>query len=291
MTKPLLRPADTRACVEEHRFAAGDAMLTGRLHRPGTRPRAGVVLHGATGVPQSFYQPFAAWLAAEEGLAVLTYDYRDFGASATGHPRRSAATFSDWAYRDQPAAQAALERLVPETPLWVIGHSLGGMALSFQPEAGRIARVVTVASGLIRLGDHPWPYRALAASFWHGHGAAVTALAGYLPARLSGFKRDLPAGVYWQWRRWCNDPRSLLSDPEDRRPAPDWDAVRAPVKLVAVADDPMVPPPAVWRLMGYYPNAVKRQLTLRPADYGLRRIGHLGAFAPAAAAVWPALIA
>ena len=60
--------------------------------------------------------------------------------------------------------------------------------------------------------------------------------------------------------------------------------------LIAIADDVMVPPPAVWRLMGVYPQAEKRQLVLRPADFGLDRIGHLGPFHKRNAVVWPALV-
>jgi predicted alpha/beta hydrolase len=58
-----------------------------------------------------------------------------------------------------------------------------------------------------------------------------------------------------------------------------------------VADDDVVPPAAVWRIMALYPQAIKRQLVLRPADHGLQKIGHIGAFARANQVVWPTLIA
>ena len=95
--------ADIR--VEDVRFAAGDAALAGRLYHPAGPARAAVVLNGATGVPQGYYRHFARWLAAERQMACLTYDYRDFGASARMHPRRSQATMADWALADQPAAR------------------------------------------------------------------------------------------------------------------------------------------------------------------------------------------
>src|SRR5690606_31652382 len=135
--------------VEDIRFPAGDATLTGRLFLPGGRPEAAVVLHGATAVPQKFYRGFAEWMAGE-GFAVLTYDYRDFGASAAGPLRASRATMAVWGLEDQPAAQRALEARVPGVPVWAIGHSFGGVMLPFQPEAARLARVIAVASGLVR---------------------------------------------------------------------------------------------------------------------------------------------
>lgn len=68
-------------------------------------------------------------------------------------------------------------------------------------------------------------------------------------------------------------------------------SVTAPMRVVAVADDAMVPPRAVWRQMALVPEAVKTQKVLRPGDYGLERIGHLGAFARQNSVVWPGIIA
>jgi hypothetical protein len=42
--------------------------------------------------------------------------------------------------------------------------------------------------------------------------------------------------------------------------------------------------------MALHPEAEKRQLVLRPGDFGLPRIGHLAAFHRSNAVVWPALV-
>ncbi len=270
-------------------IAAPGAQLVGTVFRPAGVPKAAIVIHGAVGVRAGFYRGFATWLASQ-GYACLTYDYRDFGASARGPVRASKASLADWGLRDQPAALAALRNHVPGVPVWVIGHSLGGTMLGFAPMAG-VARVITVGSGLITIGDHPWPYRALAAWFWYGAPRLMTAVMGYLPGRSIGFGADLPGGVYRQWRRWCLRPGFWLSDVGRTLPAPDAASVTAAMKIVAVADDDVVPAAAVWRTMALYPQATKRQMVLRPGDFGLRKIGHIGAFARANQVVWPALIA
>jgi predicted alpha/beta hydrolase len=272
-------------------FRAEDGRrLVGRLFLPGTAPKAAAVLHGATGVPQGYYRAFAEWLASE-GYACLTYDYRDFAASAEAHVRRSRATMSDWGLRDQAAAQAELERLVPGVPLWVIGHSLGGIMLPFQAGAARVERLVAVASGPVHLSDHPWSYRPIAAAFWSAPTRALASALGYLPGRAMRIGPDLPRGVYSEWRRWCTTRGFYHNDIGRTLPLPDWRAMRGRAKFVAIADDALVPPAAVWRLMQHYPEAVKRQLTLRPAEHGLRRIGHIAAFAERNRALWPAILA
>ncbi len=270
---------------EQLSFRAGYARLRGTLYRA-ARPRAAAVLHGATGVPARYYRHFAAWLA-DEGVTCLTYDYSDFGASADGHVRRSRATLRDWGLRDQPAAQAALERLCPDLPVWVIGHSIGGMMLPFQGGAGRVARLIAVAAGPVHLSDHPARWQVLARMFWYGQGPLAAALFGYLPGRALGLGADLPAGVYWQWRRWCTSRGFWLSDVGGRLPMPDFAAFRGDLRVVAVADDGMVPPRASWRLMALYPEAWKRQAVLRPVA---GPIGHIAAFAPRNAALWPQIL-
>jgi predicted alpha/beta hydrolase len=266
------------------------AVLAGRLVRPRGRARAAVVLHGATGVPAGYYRAFADWLSAERDLAVLTYDYRDFGASAQGPVSRSQATMIDWGLRDQAAALAALGDLVPATPRWVIGHSLGGLWLGFHPGMAGVERAVTVGSGLIHVADHPLGLRLKARAFWHGPVPFLSRWLGYSPSRSLGFGADLPLGVYEDWRRWCLNPGFHLSDLGRRLPLPDARRVTAKMRVVAVADDDWVPAVAVWRLMALYPEAEKRQMMLRPADFGVNRIGHLGAFHRSNSVVWPALV-
>lgn len=260
--------------------------LAGRLLSV-PQPRLVVQINAATAVPAGYYAGFARWLAAERQAAVLIWDYRDFGAS--GDPRHSGATMADWGVHDAAAARAWLRGRFPDLPLWVIGHSLGGLALPFQPDLGTITRVITVAAGPVHLRDHPWPMRAGIAAMWYGHGRALTALLGYLPGRRLGLGADVPAPVFRQWRRWCTRDGSCLADPA--MPPLTSAGLRAEVTLLAFADDGMVPPAAVWRLGNWMGKAPITRRLITPAEYGLGSIGHIGAFASRNRAVWPALIA
>jgi predicted alpha/beta hydrolase len=284
---PTLEPSESEAGLVN--IVSEDALLIGRLYLPAQKPRAAVVLHGAVGVPQRTYRHFATWLAAERGMACLTYDYRDFGDSASGSMRRSRATLSDWGMRDQDAALDMAETRLPGVPLWVIGHSLGGAMLPFH-RPRNIERAIVLAAGILHVSDHPWPYQALARQFWHISGPLATMAAGYMPGRQIGFGSDLPAGVFWQWRRWCTKRGFHLNDAGRHLPALDPAAHTAPTRFLAIADDVMVPVSAARRMMDLMPKSVKNFSVLRPEDFGLKTIGHLGAFERGKSILWPAIV-
>ncbi|SLN58122.1 alpha/beta hydrolase family protein [Ruegeria meonggei] len=276
--------------TEDFLSPSGPASLSARLYLPATPPMVAVVVHSATGVPRDYYKHFARWLAAERGMACLTYDYRDFGHSLTGSMKASKATMAEWALVDMPSARAEMRRRFPDAQQWSIGHSVGGLLGPIQPDIDQIDRMICVCSGLVTLTDHPWPYRALAWMFWNGHAPLAVKAMGYLPGKALGFGANLPASVYWQWRKWCTAPLNYVPEIGDTLPNARWAGSNTPVDLFAFKDDQMVPPDAVWRLADLYgPKARRHELS--PSEFGLPEIGHIGAFARRNAAIWPQLIA
>lgn len=271
-------------------FPAGDAHLQGTLFLPSAAPKAALVLNGATGVPQGYYRAFAQWLADHQDIACLTYDYSDFGQSAQGHARASVVTMADWALRDQPAARAAMRAALPGVPLWVMGHSLGAMLMPLQDGIEDVERMIGVSSGLVYHRDHPWPYQALARLFWFGHVPLVVKALGYLPGKISGFGVDLPGPLYWEWRRWCTSPRFFYDEFGASLPHPEWSRSGAPVDLFAFEDDQTSPPFSVSKLVGLYGVNRTRMHVVKPSEFGVKSVGHMGAFARRNAALWPELI-
>ena len=247
------------------------------------------MLHSAAGVPQRFYRHFTAWANAR-GLGVLTYDYRDFGDSAFRPLRESDTIFADWAVRDQAAAQAALADLAPEGPLWVLGHSLGGLGIPFHGYPDRVAKIVTVGAGLGHFTDHPWSYRPKVLAFWFLLGPPATALAGYMPGKRLMLGADLPAGVYWQWRKWCTRRDFFDSDIGVSLPAPNYALEGPEIRICVASDDVVVPPVAVKRYAkALAPSgAIKHAFT--PAEYGLSTLGHIDFLARDKEPIWADLL-
>lgn len=265
------------------------ATLAGHLFLPAHDPSAVVVLCGATAVPQGYYRHFARWLAKDRGYACLTFDYRDMGLSAEKHVRRSTATMADWGVTDCEAARMYLAERFPHHPLWHIGHSLGAMTIALQRHTEQIDRVIGVASGQVHHKDHPWPYRALALSFWFGFGPVLTTMLGFFPGRALGLGEDIPASAYWQWRKWCTSEGCHRD--EVGQTLPPWRAENLPddIHYIAFSDDDLCPEASVRRQARAYNHAAVD--VIDPADHDLEKVGHLSVFSKRNAALWPSLIA
>lgn len=266
-----------------------EVTLSGTWYLP-ENPKAVVVLGGATGVPEGYYRRFATWLAESEGLACLTFTYRDMDVVTPKTMRASRVTMQDWAITDGQAARQAARASFPDLSLWVIGHSLGGMMISKQSDKDNIDRVITVGSGLVSHRDHPLPYRRLVWLFWFVLGPISVRLLGYLPGKTIGLGSTLPGPVFWQWRRWCTaGPDGFLADTS--LPASDWHGATAPVRLVGISDDEICPPGNAFALARAYPGAQVNQLEIDATEAPDGKLGHFGLFTEAGRAFWPRLIA
>ena len=264
------------------------ATLSGTLFRPDGDIAAALIIHPAVGAPQGFYRAFAEW-AASEGRLCLTYDYRDMGASATGPLRASKAGFVDWGLRDQAAALAFLRAQAPDAALHVIGHSLGGFMTPFHAGSSEIAAMTTVASGQAYLHDHPWPYRLSVYLFWFVLGPLMIRRRGYLPGSLLGGD-DIPATAFRQWRRWCTRRAFYEPDIGGLLPQPVRPGLSGRLKIIAFADDVMMPPKSVAKLAQRYPDADITETVITPKDHDLRAIGHMKAFSRSNRKIWPEIL-
>lgn len=268
----------------------GRHTLHGHLHRPAaSAPRAAVVIHPATAVPERFYLAFADYLTAQ-GLAVLTYDYRGIGRSAPPSLRGFEASMRDWMELDVPAATAFLEAGCPGLPLLAIGHSVGGHALGISASTAALRAGVIVAAhagvtALIESRRERWRVRLLMRAL----GPALTALLGYMPGARLGLGENLPAGVMREWGRWTALPRYFFDDPA-LRAAERFAQPELPLLVLGFSDDPWANPRAMDLLVKHFVNAPRERRQIRPADVGLRTIGHMGFFRRQnGEALWPAV--
>lgn len=255
------------------------------LHYPSAGQHIGqIIVAGATGVPQRFYQRFAQF-AAQRGISVWTLDYRGIGLSKPGSLRGFEMNYLDWARLDL-AALVCHVGSIAQGPIWMVGHSYGGHAFGLLPGKERMARFATFATGA---GWHGWmpPLERLRVLFmWHVLGPLIVRAKGYLAWSLLGMGEDLPRPVFLQWRRWCQWPRYFFDDPEQTQLAQSFAQVAIPIRAINASDDKWAPPASRDAFMAAYSQAQLESITIAPSQFGMSSIGHMGYFRPQAQDLW-----
>lgn len=278
------RPAEDAAAGRKIVLRAADGVATTASWLDAVGPRRGVVvLVPANGVSQRFYRRFASWLA-QQGHAVLGFDFRGIGASRPRSLRGFEAGFDHWVLDLDAALAHALDEAGSTLPVAAVGHSIGGTLLFMAEQAPRLRTLVAVGAQTAHWHDFPHPQRWPMALLWHGVMPALVGTFGYFPARALGLGEDLPRGVAMQWalRPWR--PLFTGADAAARRQ-------RMPtVHLMAARDDVFATPAAVDRLLALLPGVAVQRHVIEPAAHGLARIGHFDLFRERCAAAWPLLL-
>lgn len=258
---------------EPFELAARDGYrLAATLYRPGAPGRRAALVMPATGVPQTYYAKFAAYLA-ERGFTALTFDYRGIGQSLRGDIREVSAGMRDWALLDASAAFTHLVEM--NMSISTVGHSFGGQAFGLLPEPGRIAAAFMVGSQSGYWKHWPPLGRAWMWPATHLVLPLVSRLRGYFPSARLGFGEDLPANVAIEWARWCRHPRYLVGALGAEAA---YARFAAPLRAYVITDDAFAPERAVRALLDLYPSARSEIKTVQPRDVGEERIGHFGFF-------------
>jgi predicted alpha/beta hydrolase len=261
-------------------IAAEDGFELGASLFPAAgRARGTVVIHGATGAPQRYYRPFAAFLAAC-GMRVLTYDFRGVGRSRPESLRGFTASMTDWARLDAAAIQRFVRDRHGDEPMVFVGHSFGGQLIGLLDEMRDAAGALLVATQLPSIDMWTPLRRALFGAFFAGIIPAAIATTGYVPG-WAGLGVDLPAGVAREWASWCLQDGYLVGSHPDA--AARFAAFRRPVLSYSFTDDTYAPTRSLSALVSALSGADLELRRLGPDEVGAS-IGHFGFFRPRFAA-------
>ena len=264
--------------IQDTTIAARDGYaLAASVFVPQGAPAGAVLINSATAVPRKIYRGFAGYLA-NQGFAVVTYDYRGAGGSRPASLRGFNVRMRDWAALDVSGAIDHMRMVWPKLPLCAVGHSFGGQALGLAPNNTEISRAFFVAAqaGYWRLFHSPEKYRVYA--LLRLIGSPVARMLGYMPGRL-GIGEDLPRDVFLEWTSWVMKPRYFFDD-VTLAALENFPNYRGALRAICLTDDPWATPPAVDLLCSGFTNATVERCDIRPADAGAARIGHFGFFRP-----------
>jgi predicted alpha/beta hydrolase len=251
--------------------------LAGTLYQPEQPNGIVLLISSAATVPRRYYDKFASFLCAE-GFVVCTYDFRGVGDSSVRNWIGRPPTFRSWGEEDLAGAIDTLSTKFPGTTLMCIGHSMGGSLLGLAANNHLVAAQVAVASqsSYWRNADEARSKRLL----WLLSSLVfpvVTRLCGYFPGRSFGLG-NWPKGVALEWARWSRNPDFIVDD-RGRPLRRHFDQYQGKMRFYVIADDPFFAPPrAVAHIASFYRQADVEVVTRRPADYGVRAIGHFGFF-------------
>lgn len=240
------------------------------------RPEAVVVVNPATAVKADYYHRFARYLA-EQGMAVLTYDYRGIGASRQGSLRsqRHIAKL-DWGRYDCDAALCWAKNTYGDIPTHVVAHSIGGLMVGLAPHGRHVVRTLSVGSQYAYWPDYAATGRLKMWLRWHLLMPLLTAIFGYFPAKRLGWHEDLPAAAAYEWafrpatlaRAYRRHGRHGVD------PLAHFRFIQGEMLAIGLSDDPFGTPAALERLLQYYRCARRIRIELTPASVGADAIGH-----------------
>lgn len=269
-------------------FSAADGYaLHGTLWSPDAAPRALVLIHPATAVPERLYVGFARFLT-ERGFTALTYNYRGIGASRPARLGALQARMRDWMELDVGAATAWARQAYEGLPLLAVGHSVGGHAIGLSAATPHLRAAVLVAAhaGSTRLITQAVE-RVKVRLILRVLGPLMSALLGYVPGKRLGLGEDMPAGVFREWSRWTTLPHYFFDDPT-LGAAERFAKQRLPILALGFDDDPWANPAAIGLLVSYLTRAPVERRQIDPRAAGSGPVGHMGFFRSRPGAVlWP----
>lgn len=236
-----------------------------------------VIVNGATGVLQRYYQPFAEYLQSQ-GFTVLTYDFRGIGESRKHEPRAPAPTMLHWGERDMDTVLTWAQNNYPGYRVQGVGHSIGGQLMGVLPGNNRYEAFLGIASQHIYWRN--WPTlttRMKSLAFFGCILPLFYNTTGSLPPWVLGAER-LPKGVAKDWGRFGRY-KHYLSDERGQPIRTGFESYQGRLKLCAISDDEMfAPEPCVRKLGGLFTSTRPEVHVLQPQSYGMKKIDHFGFF-------------
>ncbi len=137
--------------LEQDAFVTRDGLRLGLDRWEADEPRAILIaLHGMNDYANAFALPGPWW--AERGLTTYAYDQRGHGRS----PQRGIWPGSDLLIQDLADFVAAARRRHPDTPIYVLGHSMGGAVAIAAVAEGRVS-----IDGTILVAPAVWGWATL----------------------------------------------------------------------------------------------------------------------------------
>ena len=243
---------------------------------PISKPKTTVIINSATGVLRQYYNAFARFLA-EQGLQVISYDYRGIGGSKTNNTTDKALSMINWGRKDYRAVVDWVETHHPEHKILGVGHSIGGQLLGLLPDNHRVSAYLNIASQHAHWANWRGRFKAQSFFFFHGLLPVFGFAAKQFPKWVLG-SEALPKQATKDWSRFGR--KAFYTDVDGSVLKENFFNYRGKIRYLSIADDHAFAPPSAVRSLkdNVYINADGELLLVEPKHYGMKRIDHFGFF-------------
>jgi len=236
-----------------------------------------LIIGSAFGVPYQYYKHIAGFLA-EQGMAVLVFDYRGISHSKHGNMSTNQILMQHWGQLDLEAAIQFVKKEYKPHKMSYLGHSAGGQIIGLAPSSHTFDKIIIAASGVGAWRLWPGVQKYALAAIWYLVFPVVMAFqfGDFFKSRFLG-PIPVPKTAVKQWLTWARS-RDYLFSPEHGLELSGYKRIDADILGITISDDWYAPKEARDGLLKHYPNANKEVLNISPKSLERKSIGHFGLF-------------
>lgn len=241
--------------------------------------RGKVVIGSALGIGHAFYAKLATFFA-QNGLTTFCFDYRGTGESSRTIDGCN-LQLSDWGRQDIEAVLQFAQQHEPitDTPIYFIGHSIGGQVFPLAASADRVKRTILVAASAPYW--RRWPFPSIISTFISSR--VILRLAANLTqdfptARFGLGNLSIKSSLVREWCAWMGESDYLFNRRFNLDAEKDYSRYTSPVLSFGASDDLLAPAVNIQKLLDFYASTSKSIKIITPIDYDVKTIGHSGFF-------------
>ncbi|MEI6266199.1 MAG: alpha/beta fold hydrolase [Sphingobacteriia bacterium] len=247
--------------------------------------KSAVMIGPATGIKRGFYHSFATYLA-DNGYGVITFDYEGIGASRSGCLKTCKASLVSWGSSDLSVVFSTLKTIFPNVKYHLVGHSAGGQLVGLMRGATELTSIFNVgcSSGCIK--NMKYPFKAKAYFFMNVYIPINNLLFGYTNTQWVGMGEPLPKKSAQQWTDWCNGKGYVENYINKNSISHCYNDLSCPSIWINATDDDIANDKNVADMIRVFPKLKAERITIDPAAYGFKEVGHMKYFSNQKSKLW-----
>ncbi len=252
-------------------------------------PKGIVVINSGTCIAQKRYFRFAHWLA-QKNYDVLIYDYRGVGKSGPDNLKGFKASIVDWGQLDIPAVIDWMVEKYPTNKRYIIGHSMGGQIIGLADNINQIDKVITFVPSYGNWQNNAPKGRWKMGVLWATVFPLMALIVGYFPASRLNLGHDWPKGVTWDWWSWGIRRLPHYKIMDNKGIQHFYHHVKVPTKAYFTSDDHIASERSIPFYKTDFASTDLEVVILKPEDYGVEKIAHMGMFSPKCLRLWEEVV-